>query len=451
MSGARSGVGGAAAPVFPALSPPWGGGYNARSFICGGALVDAGTTTPLAELKPPGYLESLAALLESTACEAWRLSASELAGAEYAERVRLEILKSLRRIEREDALRLYLAAEQAAARLNVPAGATLYQVQQTQSAGLSASLFFIPGEIHIALGGPALDGLDDDELCALVGRELGRFLLLDGWGRRYSVCEQVMDALVHEPEPCPVCAHSRRLARLCTEVFCDRAALAACGGNLKAAVGTLLKLEPGAADTPVDASLHQAREAFARENAGNEGSDRPEVLVRVQALQLWSEAGTDAAAGIDAMLAGPFSLERMHLPDQQAMAGITRDLIDTLLAEQWMRSPRVMAHARRFFDDYTPPGAPPDPACIAARLRRGDDMLRKYLSHVLLDFAACDREIQEPALAAAILTARSLGIEAQFVAAAVQELDLGKRRIERLQAQAEAVCDVARKRPEAPA
>ncbi len=396
-----------------------------------------------AGLVPPVYLESLAGLLESAEREAWDWIAGDLAGPEHAERVRLEILKSTFRIDRDTKPGLYETAALAASRLGLAARATFYQVQQ--STGMNAGLFFIPGEIHVAFSGPVLEKLGGAETAALIGHEAGHFMLLEGWGRRYRVLEDVMAALAADPGRRPVHDESLRLMRLHTEAFCDRASLIACGGDLAAAVGSIVKIETGVADVPAESYLRQIDEIFDRDDPGSRGQSHPEAFIRARALSLWAAGAPGAEEQIRRMIEGTPAIGRMSLPGQMEMVRHTRAVVDALLSEKWMRSETALAHARMFFDGYAPPAAAPDLGAVKAALSPWDEDTARYFAYVLLDFAACDREIEEPALAASILASRALGMGEPFREQAMKELGIGKRRFEALEEGCTAILDAARK------
>lgn len=398
-------------------------------------------------LAPPDYLESLARHLEAAEKEAWDWIAGDLAGPEHAERARLEILKSTFRIERDLKPGLYAAASEALARLGIAAPVTFYQMQEMP--GMNAALFFMPGEIHVALSGPVTEKLGPSELAALVGHEAGHFALLEGFGRRFRVLEEVMSALVAGPSPQPAHERSQRLMRLHSEVFCDRASLAACGSDLLAAVGSLVKTETGMADASAESLLRQTDEIFEKDDPGSRGQSHPETFIRVRALKLHADRDPGAEGAIRRMIEGGLAIGGMDLLGRVEMGRITRAAVDAMLAEKWIRSPSVMAHARMFFDGYEPPAAPPDLAALGRAAAMDDADTARYFAYVLLDFAACDRDMGEPALAAALSAASALGVADQFRTLAMKELGIGRRGFDAIEADRAGILEAARKRQEA--
>ena len=392
-------------------------------------------------LQPPAYLERLVEYFQTEDPAVWRWFAEHRARAEDLESTRLDLLKSAYRIEPVEQPPLFEAARQAARSLGVEVPISLYQAQSGEE--MNASLAYIPGEVHLVLHGPVTKTLDAAELLALFGHELAHFSLLDGWEGRFGVCHDLLRALSVDEQADPASLASWRLFSLHCEIHCDRGALTACG-DLRSAVGALVKLETGSADARAETFLKQATEIVASGAIRSEGATHPESYLRAQALRLWAEQGAAADASIREMLHGPTSLARLDLLAQREVAGWTRRLVDRLLAPEWFQTEPVLAHARLYFEDYAPPGARREDATLAADLATDDEQLRDYYCYVLLDFVTADTTLDEHPLAAALLVARELGLEAWFAALATKELRLRKKQIEDTQKQAEALVKTAK-------
>ena len=123
---------------------------------------------------------------------------------------------------------------------------------------------------------------------------------------------------------------------------------------------------------------------------------------------------------------------------------LTRQLIDALLWERWCHSDAVLAHARLFFEDYVPPSDGPADEVIKELADIEDEKLLQYFCFVLLDFASCDRELEEPALAAALLLCKKLGVEQHFRTIACKELKIRKKQFDKLEKDAQAILENAR-------
>src|SRR3954463_14423260 len=95
------------------------------------------------ELKPLPYHEQLRDYLRSHEKELWDWFASAQAKADYAEHLRIELLKTTYRLDPKIHAELYRALDEAKASLNLDIPVTLYQAQQSQN--LNASLLHLPG------------------------------------------------------------------------------------------------------------------------------------------------------------------------------------------------------------------------------------------------------------------------------------------------------------------
>ena len=171
---------------------------------------------------------------------------------------------------------------------------------------------------------------------------------------------------------------------------------------------------------------------------------------RAQALRLWAERGEAADAEIRRMIEGRPALGSLDVLAQKRVGGLTRRVIDAMLAPKWLQTELTIAHARLFFEGYAPPAATGDAAPPAEEIGRLDTSLADYVCYVMLDFVTADRGLERLPLAAAILLSRKLGLEDRFAGIAAKELSLRKAQLERLQHDAEAMVAEADRRPAAP-
>jgi len=357
----------------------------------------------------------------------------------YAEELRLHLLKSTYRMQRTDHEELYTAAETARERLNIDAPLTLYMAQQ--SGGSNASVLYLPGEMHVAFHGTILDGLTTEERIALLGHEISHYLLLEREQSRYRTADELLSALVNDRDTQPAHLESYRAFSLFLEVFCDRGSLIACR-NLHAAVSMLVKAETGLKNVSAESYLRQTDEIFAQDsNASTEGLSHPEAFIRTRALNVWTESPETAEAEIDHLIRGDASADTLDLLRQVELCEITRNLLQRLLNERWFRTQSVLNHARLYFDD-TPPEPVADPPAVQLP---ADKKLRQYFACVLLDFATCDRSIEEPALAHTYLISAQLGFQPVFTEMLRKELKLKVRQIGALQDRATEIVERARK------
>jgi Zn-dependent protease with chaperone function len=384
-------------------------------------------------LEPLPYHRELIRYLEENERDLWKWFSADRLRAEHHDAVRLDLLKSTYRIEREAGPALYAAADEVAERFKVSAPVTFYQTQH--AGGLNAGLAYVPGEVHLILTGPVMATLTPVELRCVLGHELFHYLLLDCW-REYLTASQLLSAMANDVAAEAPHAATHRLFHLYAEIYCDRGAYLATG-DLRATVASLVKIETGTTEVSAESYLRQAEEIFARGLFRAEGVTHPETFIRARAAKLWAEDPATATAGIAAVIEGPLSLDQLDLLGQIRLSALTRRLIAALLRHRWLRTEPVLAHARLFFEDFRP-AAGPDPGLRDA-LQSGEEKLRDYFSYVLLDFAVADRDLEEAPLAAALLLGDELGLGERFRQIAGKELGLRKKSLDSLEARAKKV------------
>lgn len=382
------------------------------------------------------YHSALREFLKLVDRDLWKWFAERRLAPKYAEDVRFELLKSTYRIERDSQQPLYEQAAQVARLLGIEAPITIYQAQNPH--GLNASLAYVPGEAHIVFHGPLATQLTTAEIAAVLAHELGHFRLWEDFGGELLVAAEMLQALCHDSQAHPAHGASLRLFRLYAEIFCDRAALAATN-DLATVVSTLVKVETGVLEIDPAAYLRQADEIFARESASADGVTHPEAYIRARAVRLWHERHPDAEQLISQMIEGNPALDDLDLLGQQRSAEQTRRLIDALLWRKWFQSDVVLAHARLYFDDYSPPARSVELLDFAANGRTLPNSVRDYWCYVLLDFVTADRELEEPPLAAALRVAEQIGIKPRLLELLRQELKLRKNVLERIDKNQEAI------------
>jgi hypothetical protein len=109
-------------------------------------------------------------------------------------------------------------------------------------------------------------------------------------------------------------------------------------------------------------------------------------------------------------------------------------LVALFLRPAWLQTEPELAHARLFFEDFAP--RKDGDETLAADMAGATEKLRDYYCYVLLDFAAADRELEEAPLAAALLLADELELGERFRVLALKELNLRKKQLESLSAEA---------------
>jgi hypothetical protein len=388
---------------------------------------------PQLPLEPLPYHVDVARYLQTHEAELWAWFSAEKLRAEQSESVRLELLKSTYRLERDAHPALHVGAGEVAAKLGLDAPLTLYQAQG--GIGLNASLAYVPGEAHLILHGPVVDRLAPLELRSVLGHEVTHFLLLDRW-REYLVASQILAAMTNDEAAEAAHVATARRFGLYTEVYCDRGAYLA-SGDLASAVAALVKIETGIAEASADSYLRQADEIFEKGQSYTEGVTHPEAFVRARAMKLWAEAPERIGSELGRVIEGPVTLAELDLLGQQSVSALTRRLVAAFLRADWLRTEPLLAHARLFFEDFAPSSAAD--AALGADLRGGGAKLLDYWCYVLLDFAVADRDLEDAPLAAALLLADELGLGDRFRPIAAKELGLRKKRLEALDAGAAAI------------
>ena len=387
----------------------------------------------------PPYLRSMSAHLAQEEPGLWRWFASTEKRREHAEAVRLDLLKSTYRLEREAQPDLYRLADELRTAMNATGDVTFFAGPATDN--INAALAYVPGEPNVILSGPVLTSLDPHELRALVAHELAHFLLYEVDAGELRIAADLIHALSLDSAAGAEYAETARLVRLYTEVYADRWSAHACG-DIAPAIRTLVKAQTGLTEVSADSYLRQAAEIFAKGPVRTSQLTHPEIFIRARALQLWAEQGAAAETEIAAMIEGPPSIAPLDLLAQRRVREWTRQCIAALLAPSWFRSDAVLAHARRFFADFEP-ATSSDVDALKETLAAADPSLHEYFCYLLLDFVTVDRDLGEAPLAAALTMARKVGIDDRFRSLAQKELGLTKKALARIDADAERILDEA--------
>lgn len=384
--------------------------------------------------KPLPYHQATLGYLKTEEADLWKWFSSTRRREERSDAVRLDLLKTTYRLEAASQTRLYNRAEEVSKRFGLTAPMTFYQAQT--NSGMNAALAYLPGEIHVIMTGPVQSTLSDAELTAVIAHELAHFLFFDAWGGEFLVATELLRALGNDRSGSPVHVENARRFGLYTEVFADRA-VHYITDDVATVVGTLIKLETGLAEVSAESYLRQAEEIFKKDRVQADHWTHPEPYIRARAINLWSEMGQDADQEIERMIEGPLSLERMDLLGQKKIAETTRRLLHALLAPSWFKSEAVLAHARLFFEDFSTRNGTVDEAILIEEVRQNDKSLQDYYCYVLLDFVTVDRDLGDPALAAALLLSRRLGLEIRFGEIVIKELGIGKKQYAKVERDAE--------------
>lgn len=389
-------------------------------------------------LTAPVYHQQLVALLKSSEPQLWQWASSAQAERDHAQQVRTHLLKQTYRLDEQGHAAALRQAAAVAARLEINAPITLYQA--LGGSGMNASLFYLPGEVHIVFTGAVLDTLSGSELDAVLGHELAHYRLWEIEGRDFLTAERLLAMAANDDRAAMSHIHTSRRLQLYTEIYADRGALVG-SGKLQAAVAALVKTATGLQEVSARSYLRQAEEIFANHEgsstrkARSRGVDHPETFIRARALRLWAEGDEQVDRWLGQVIEGGLSLQELDLLGQHRLAAMSRQVITELLDSKWFRTPATLAHACAYFPDFNSNSAATDPQvaeALGAALGEADIHTREYLCYLLLDFAVIDRDLEEASLAAAFSLSDRLGLGEIFESITARELRIGKRQLSRL-------------------
>ena len=284
------------------------------------------------------------------------------------------------------------------------------------------------------------------ELDALIAHELGHLMLWRNWDKQFLTTELILDALTKDPRAQPAHFETARLFRLHTEIFCDRACLNVIDDPHQA-ISMSVKMTTDVQNANAASYLKQAKEIAAKGELSSDGVTHPETFIRALATESWADATDpetrDAAnKQISQMISGKLDINT-DLLGQQQLSKLTRQLIDQMLASQWMQTDLTVAHAKAYFNDYKPPlTAKSKPASNSAKanksigvelidqIKNATENLKKYVAYVILDFVAADRDLEHAPIALALDVCEQLGIKTLFSDIARKELRLRKKQMD---------------------
>lgn len=381
-------------------------------------------------LRPLPYHAEVVRYLREREPELWQWAGSAEARTEYADAVRMQLLKETYRLEPDAHPEVAAACARVAERLGLTVPVTLYQAGGND---MNAMLCYLPGEAHVVLVGPVLNTLQGVELEALLAHELAHYRLWEVDGGQYHTADRLLAAVGNDPRSTASQLETARRYRIYTEIYADRGSLLGCG-ELNASVAALVKVHSGLATVSPQSYLRQADEIFAKSAGKTEQPSHPEVFIRARALRLWAEESEELGDWLAATIEGGLALNDLDLIGQGRAMAFTRRFLAELLRPRWFQSDAVVAHARQFFEDFKP-ASEPDPDLIAA-LPLDEPSAQEYLCYLLLDFAAVDPDLEDLPLAAGLAWSERLGLTETFERLLVKDLGIAKRQLTRLKKQA---------------
>lgn len=398
---------------------------------------------PEHNLEPLPYHVELRDYLKSEERELWKWFSSAQTKAEFTEKLRVDLLKSTYRLDPEGHPELYLALNEAKAKLQLDIPVTLYQAQTNPQ--LNAMLLFVPGQGHVVFSGPALTLLNAEELKSVIGHELAHYHLWERDQGEFLTADRLVHAVANDPRSAACHEQTARRYELYTEIFADRGSLRVVS-DAQTVVAGLVKMDTGLSQVSGASYLKQAEEIFSKGNVATEGVSHPESFIRARALALWQTQGESTSGEISKMIEGAVTLEDLDLLGQKRLTLATRRLLEHLLKPKWFQTPAALAHAKMFFEDFRQglDGRPTEIEADPGRERKqqleelkfSDPKLREYVCYVLLDFAKADPELDDMPLAAALELSRELELDTQFEKLAAKEFKMRVRDVRKLKEQA---------------
>jgi len=393
------------------------------------------------DLAPLPYQDDLVSWLKQEEAALWTWQSGVRHDPDAIAAVRLQLLKTTYRLDQVTHAGLYERSSRLAARLGLALPITLYQAQPQVL--LNAALQYIPGEVHVIFMGPLLITLTESEVDAVIGHELGHYLLWSGYEGRFGVADRLLGALEAEGQAEPAHLQTCRRWRLAAELFADRAALAACG-DLATVVATLVRIETGAGGVDAQAYLAQAAEVLQSDGIQAEGPTHPECFIRAAALAACAQELPDAEHRTAAWLNGPLDPHTLDVLGQRTCLELTRTLLQQVLEPAWLRSEAVLAHVHLFFPDLALGGGDAARAArLDGQLRGCAPGLRDYVASLLIDLAAADPDLTEVAVAHGLLLAERWGFAERVAELAHRDLKLKLKDLARLRQQAQQLVTAA--------
>ena len=327
---------------------------------------------------------------------------------EQIENFKTDLLKNAYRIDVASEERLYEILQKAKDKLGIPIPITLYQSLNIDMN--NGAIVFFENEAHLILSGTVLKLLNEDELLSLFGHELSHIKLYTLDNGELEITNRIINAIAEDRNSELFYSETARIFQLYTELFCDLGALKVTE-NRDVVIATLVKLHTGLEKVSAESYLKQADEILEKIESGSSGESHPEIYIRAKSLALLDDNETDTISKIEKLVAGKIDLQLLNIFSKEDVYILTKDFIDIILKAKWLQSEHNIVLYKQYFKEFAIKKSIIIDEDFNKRINKCKDNIKNYLCYIMYDFALCDKEITEPAIAQMLDIAEQLEIE----------------------------------------
>ena len=352
----------------------------------------------------------------------WEWFSSVEAQSDYADSLRMELLKTTYRLGKEDHAELYESGQEVLDKLELEIPLTIYQSQVKGEA--SAALYYLPGEAHVVFFGNILELLTAAELKSILAHELAHYKIWQENEHEFLIADRYLNATVGHPQAENSHLETARRFRLFTEIYADRGSLYVLE-DLDTVICALIKVHTGMKQVSSVNYLEQANEIFSKEKVQTEGLSHPEAFIRARALLYYKRQSERLEDELNKMILGELETDSLDLIQQSLLTHLTSEFIKEILSPHWLKDNENFTNRLKLYSD---------PDFIFEGVITSDEFFKQnknedvadYFSYVLIDFVALDREMM-PALALHCYDiAQKFGIHESFESKLLKELKIKK-------------------------
>jgi hypothetical protein len=314
---------------------------------------------------------------------------SAVSKSNYADAMRLELLKSSYRLERKSHPGLYSISDEVLKVMELDCPLTLYK---SNEGGTGAAIFYSPEEIHISLYGNILEKLNEDELKAVIAHEVGHFDLFSMENSQFLICSRILYAAAEKNDTDPAHDETYRRFGLVSEIFADRNAYHITG-DIKSMVSTLVKIETGMNEVDPDAYLRQVDDILASGKIESQGLTHPEIYIRCAALKMFIDDPETADEKIFKLISNSLSIKNTDLIEQLTLCSLTQSFIEELLKPTIFQDELLQSQAK-FYDSEDLQQSPIE----NFDWQSIDDETRDYFISLIFDFSFVNPDLKDAML-----------------------------------------------------